>query len=429
MSKAYLGRIVMHKHLIEQLRLLGIDDLLTFPDDGQWKGLLELVSQTYTEMDTAHDEDLLIQAERFRLFTRFVNDIVVQIDMHNRYVYLTPSIERVLGYKPEEFLGKSAEDIMRLVHPEESEKAYETIGNWEAEMPHFYMEFRFRHREGQYVWLEAIFSPLRSPMADTIGTIGVIRDITARKQQERQQIELAVERQKLEIMRSFIEKASHEFRTPLSIIRTRTYLARRTQDTAKLEAQLQKIEEQVDSLNRLLGDMLGMVSLETTLHSQQETININEMVRGVYEQVILVTQQRGQTFTLALSRNELWVNATTQRLQQALMEIVFNAVRYTPIAGNIRISTQGNDTHAIITIQDSGIGIEKENLDKVFSMLYREDRAHTTSGLGLGLSLAKNIIEGFGGQIRVQSQKGLGSTFSVVLPFVFLSDNLPTIDV
>jgi PAS domain S-box-containing protein len=427
--KAYFKRITMHKHLIEQLRLLGIDDLLTFPDEGQWKGLLELVSQTYTEMDTAHDEDLLIQAERFRLFTRFINDIVVQIDMQNRYVYLTPSLERVLGYKPEEFLGKSAEDIMRLVHPQESETAYKTLGNWEAEMPYFHMEFRFRHRDGHYVWLEAIFSPLRSPIAHTIGTIGIIRDITTRKQQERQQIELAVERQKLDIMRLFIEKASHEFRTPLSIIRTGTHLARRTQDSAKLEAQLQKIDDQVDRLNRLLSDMLGIVSLETALESRQETVNINDSVRGVYEQIVLVAQRRGQTFILTLWADELLVKATANRLQQALIEIVFNAVRYTPMAGKIRISTERDGNDAIISVHDTGIGIEKENLDKIFSMLYREDSSHNTSGFGLGLSVAKNIIDSFGGQIRVQSQKGVGSTFSVVLPLVVTADARPTIDV
>ncbi|MCJ8211179.1 HAMP domain-containing histidine kinase [Mucilaginibacter sp. RS28] len=216
----------------------------------------------------------------------------------------------------------------------------------------------------------------------------------------------------------FLSIASHELRSPLTIIKAYAQIGRTfaEKDPYKMADYLDKINIQAGKVNTLIQQLLDFAKIENNkLEYQFEKSEVTGFIEEVVEAAKL--SHPSHTFTLNFDK-QADTRFDKLRLEQALTNLISNAVKYSPKGTNVTVSTLNRNHEAVnISVADQGIGLSKENLTKVFDKFYRvDDRNQKVSGLGMGLYITSRIIQGHGGEIWVDSIENEGSTFSFSLP-------------
>ena len=214
---------------------------------------------------------------------------------------------------------------------------------------------------------------------------------------------------------TFISHIGHDFRTPLTVINTSAYLLSRSNDPARKAELAARIEGQVDYINRVVHEMLTAVSLEEPSEFSFQWTSLRALINSAVESVTNLATEKGLRWTYEVPPPTV-LAADQVQLERAIREILHNAIIFTNAGGHITVSTEVDEKHITIRVNDTGIGIAAGEQEKIFQHLYRVDQARTTQGVGLGLTLAKRIVEAHGGFIRVASTPDVGSTFEIVLP-------------
>lgn len=265
---------------------------------------------------------------------------------------------------------------------------------------------------------QASAAPIRNQAGDIVGAVSVIRDVTDQKRAEQQSRDLMAERERIRVLTEFVHNISHDFKTPLSTIKTGLYLLTRVSEPEKQQHQIAKIEEQTQRLVDLLDGMLNMTRLERDAVLKLQSVDLNQLVSEIYNRKLAAIKNKELATQLILSNEWVEILADPALLEQAVVKIIDNAVRFTPIGGAVTLQIHRLQTMATIDIHDTGIGISKDDLIHIFERLYRADKARSThsGGIGLGLSIAQKILHMHGGDIEVESVLGKGSTFRVLLP-------------
>jgi signal transduction histidine kinase len=248
------------------------------------------------------------------------------------------------------------------------------------------------------------------------GLVGVNHDITLLKQAEQKVIELELERERSNILASFITDSSHEFRTPISVIQTSAYLLEKVDDPNKRRHYATRITRQIDRLTNLLDSLQLMSHLDRKTYIQVKSIDLQGFLKDVMDQCQSQLLDKSQTIHLIDDNPQISIRCNEELLATAVSAILDNAIHNTPDNGDIIVRSYAQDDTTILSIQDTGIGMTDETLPRIFERFYRADQAHSTSGFGLGLSIAKRIIELHGGTVEVDSQLDVGSTFLIILP-------------
>ncbi len=217
----------------------------------------------------------------------------------------------------------------------------------------------------------------------------------------------------------FIASASHELRAPLTLIRASAEVALRDTppDATDQRELLSDILTESDQMRRLVDDLLTLTRLDSGQLTMTTTaVDLGDLLHTVQRQTARLGEQRGITVELETANGI--VQADAERLQQIVLIILDNALRYTPAGGRITISTAPIGRMIQITITDTGIGIAPEHLPHIFERFYRADpaRERQNGNVGLGLSIAKGLVEAMNGRITVESTVGVGTTVSVALP-------------
>jgi PAS domain S-box-containing protein len=349
------------------------------------------------------EEALLNSEQQLRRITDNMLDMIWQTDVAGMIEFASPSCLDVLGYRPEVLVGKS---IYSWVHPEDIEHVREGIRSKGQ------VEYRYRHANGAYVWLETLSNLLFENSAEANGIIFASRDITERKQAQRELEEL--NRLKTE----FLSTAAHELRTPLTSIRGFTeILLMRELDAPRRKQYMTLISEQAAQLGRLIDDLLDISRLEAT---RTMTLNMEPVqIRDLIDQAVkpFVESSPRHQFLVEGSEGCPSIVGDPARLAQVLTNLVGNAVKYSPKGGTIRVRAQPTSDHVELSVQDEGIGISPEQQVHLFEKFYRADASNTAiGGTGLGLNISKQIVELHGGQIWVKSEYGVGTTFFFTLP-------------
>ncbi len=216
--------------------------------------------------------------------------------------------------------------------------------------------------------------------------------------------------------RRFLADVSHELRTPLTVIKGEVGLMRLTNELD--EESLRNIEKEVDRLTRLVGDLLLLAQAESgQLPLDLKPVELDTLLLDVLQQMQVLAS--GKVNLRLEEIDQVMVNGDRDRLKQVILNLVANAINYTPVGGEVRLSLSKDDGRACLKVEDTGPGIPPEYLPHIFDRFYRGDpsRKRTEdSGFGLGLSIAKWIVDRHGGQIEVESQVGKGTRFTVWLP-------------
>ncbi|HEY2964423.1 MAG TPA: heavy metal sensor histidine kinase [Pyrinomonadaceae bacterium] len=220
----------------------------------------------------------------------------------------------------------------------------------------------------------------------------------------------------------FIADASHELRTPLAVLRGETEVALgKTRAVDEYQQSLSLIQDEAERLSRIVEDLfiLARQPINTRAALNKEPVSLNDAVRDCARAAQVLAARKG--VRLKLEENDppaLALNGDEQLIKQMILNLLDNAVKYTPAGGEISLALSRQNGNAEIVVRDNGIGIPPADQSRVFDRFYRVDkaRARTLGGAGLGLSIAQWIVEAHGGQIGVVSTPGRGSTFTVSLP-------------
>lgn len=242
-----------------------------------------------------------------------------------------------------------------------------------------------------------------------IGRLIVLRDITRQRQFQQRELELALEQERVIILTKFIEKVSHEVRTPLAIIRNSAYLINRVDDIQKRADNVAQIKTQVLRLNRLVDMMLKIIHLETakpTFAPIDVDVFLSAIGTGWQSKPVVVYTPSG---------NLPPIHGDQTLLYEAIGELLDNASRFSPPDSTITLSATLKEPYLHVTVADEGIGIDGKTLPFVFEMFWR-NQVSPHSGLGLGLPFVRQIARLHGGDVSVTSQVGVGSQFTIRLP-------------
>lgn len=220
-------------------------------------------------------------------------------------------------------------------------------------------------------------------------------------------------------IRRFTADASHELRTPVSIIRSEAELGlAELKENDRARRRLESIVEECGRLAELTTQLLTLCREEAGLTQLIRTpVSLRTAISDATESIRSLADAKQQRIVTDL-QDELTVLGDAARLHQVFMNLLHNAVKYSPPGGKIRLTLRQNDGQVVFTVADTGIGILPEHLPRIFDRFYQVDtgRSQAEGGAGLGLSIAKSIVEAHGGQIAVTSEVGVGSVFQIALP-------------
>ncbi|QQE78931.1 ATP-binding protein [Alicyclobacillus sp. SO9] len=240
------------------------------------------------------------------------------------------------------------------------------------------------------------------------GYVAVIRDIT--------------EQEKLnESRRDFVANVSHELRTPLTSIKSYLEALREGEDTIDEVTRSQFLavcEQETDRMVRLTRDLLQLSGLETKkVKSSAIRIPVRRWVEDALQRLALQIKEQKMNIQYNVAQH-LQIYGDKDLLDRVMDNVLGNALKYTPAGGSIRISAKAANAHLNIQIEDTGIGIPKDDLEHVFERFYRVDKARSRrkGGTGLGLALAREIIDLHGGRITITSELNRGTTVTIILP-------------
>lgn len=247
-----------------------------------------------------------------------------------------------------------------------------------------------------------------------------VMDVIAARDDDRRrraaEIAAEVERHRADLLVTFIQKASHEFRTPLSLITTPLqYLQRVHKDDERTLKKLQSIETGSRQILQLVEALLLITSLETDDYLYPQHADLRNVVGSVIDQASRQIEAADLTVQTDFPAASVVRKVDVELLSRAFTELLDNAIRHSYAGGTIRVSMQVHDEGVVVLIDDEGSGIAPQHLPHIFEPLYRADSAHTTRGLGLGLPIAQGIIALHDGHLVIESVSGKGTRARVEL--------------
>jgi signal transduction histidine kinase len=190
--------------------------------------------------------------------------------------------------------------------------------------------------------------------------------------------------------------------------------------TAKQTEMFTRVSRRLDFLESLVNDLLDLAAGKASELAEERPVSLNASIGRVMLLWQPRAEEKNQVMTLDLCRDQLVIRGTEEGLDRILVNLVGNAVKYTPPGGSVTVSVQRVDGQAQVAVSDTGIGIPEESLPHLFEEFYRTPNAKKMAevGTGLGLAIVKDLVERYGGRIQVQSALGKGTTFTVTFPLL-----------
>ena len=221
------------------------------------------------------------------------------------------------------------------------------------------------------------------------------------------------------IRRDFISNVSHELRTPLASLKalTETLLGGALEDPPAARRFIVRMDTEVDNLTLLVNELLELSRIESgKISFDFQRILPCKLLTSPCERMSLQADRVGLSLDLQCPGDLPPVFADQDRIAQVVINLLHNAIKFTPPGGKIVVSASQQKEMVVFSVQDTGVGIAQKDLNRIFERFYKADRARAGGGTGLGLAISRHMVEAHGGQIWVESQEGLGSTFFFSLP-------------
>jgi two-component system phosphate regulon sensor histidine kinase PhoR len=342
--------------------------------------------------------DLILQ--KYEAMLEGITEGVIAFDLSGEITLVNPAAGQIFGLSKEEMLGKIpikvvlCQQLMNLVK--------EVIVSQQTAKAEFKVIFPREKNIAAYA------GPIKSHDGESYGVIVILHDIT--------------ELQKLEMYRSeFVANVSHELKTPLTSIRNyvETLLAGAINDKEHNLDFLNKIEKHTLNLSGLIDDILEISRLESRREIRVfVSINLIQVINRALETVSEKAKKRNIVLKKQCEAAELTIQGMEDHIYRAILNLLDNAINYTDASGKVIISCEKDDKEIKVSISDTGMGIPKEHLNRIFERFYRLDKARSRElgGTGLGLAIVNHVMEVHNGKVMVESEVGKGSKFTLIFP-------------
>lgn len=274
--------------------------------------------------------------------------------------------------------------------------------------------------EGERLWHQWVDRVIFDSDGNVIEVQSVGTDITSQKLLEQKSIQLQVAHEREQFLQEFLNTITHDLKTPLSVMRSSLYLAGRTPDADKQARYLNQAEAQIVRQEKMINDILDVIRLNHAPKNDWERLSLNIIVTNVITMLKPKANAKEQDLSLYLDPQSTDIFGNSEQIERIVMNLVENALNYTPVGGNVIVSTTSSDSDDCVKlkVKDTGIGIPKKEHDRVFEQFYRATNAQSiTGGTGLGLSIVKSVVDRHDGHITIESQPDDGTTFVIQLPF------------
>ena len=377
------------------------------PLETEWGTVTTAIIRDITARRRA-EEALRLSETRFRRLLEAAPDGVITIDQAGRIVFANAQAAAIFGYEEEELLAMQLESLLperfrgRHVHLREGYFARPRTRPMAAGTP-----LSGLRKDGTEIPVEIALAPLETD--EGVLTTAIVRDVS--------------ERRKLDLLKQqFLSILSHELRTPINAIMG---FASVLDDevtgpqTAEAHRFLQRILNGADVLLTLIDDLLDMSRLQAgRFHLSPELIAFDAVMVEVCDSLRPLAEQKHIQLTCRLATGVPRVFADPQRVRQILVNLIGNAIKFTPEGGRVAVCDVRDEAGVRVEVEDTGIGIAEADLGKLFIPFTQLDMSNTrrAGGTGLGLSICKSLVAAHGGRIGVRSRLGEGSTFWFTLP-------------
>ncbi|WP_442595412.1 two-component system histidine kinase PnpS [Neobacillus sp. D3-1R] len=341
-----------------------------------------------------------MQQERLSTLIENMGSGLVLIDNRGYISLINKSYKEIFNISTNEYLSRLYYDVIK----------YKVVNELIEEI--FMTEQRVKKQillplEIERRYFDVFGSPIIGTNNEWKGVLLVFHDITELK--------------KLEQMRKvFVANVSHELKTPITSIKgfSETLLDGAMKDEVTLEAFLSIILKESDRLQTLIQELLDLSKIEQ--HGFQlnvEQLDILELLNEVVKMLDRKAEEKNITLTINPGLTNVFIKGDYYRLKQVFINLVSNAIAYTPLGGKVEISVREEDSKVYVKVKDTGIGIDKDEIPRIFERFYRVDnsRSRNSGGTGLGLAIVKHIVEAHKGSISVQSKLNQGSSFTICL--------------
>lgn len=382
--------------------IIELKDITSHISNGEFNKRVKIKSEdeigelgkTFNNMADKLEEtlnDLIDKQNRLEAILKSMDSGVIAIDENNKVLMINPYAEKIFGLS-KNIIGLNLLDNIR----------------------DFELENVFKNNSDGYSEIKILWpaeKELRIRTADIvnanehIGTVAVIQDITDIK--------------KLENMRSqFVANVSHELKTPLTSIKGFAETIKYVKDPEKREKFLNIINEEAERLTRLINDILTLSDIESNTDFVNEEVDVNSSIMDVYNLMKDSAESKGIKLSADVNQPVI-IYGSKDRFKQMLINLVDNAIKYSETGASVSIRQEIKEGVCKIYVEDTGVGIPKEHIPRLFERFYRVDKARSRAkgGTGLGLAIVKHIVISFNGTIEVKSELGKGSSFIITLPF------------
>lgn len=366
----------------------------------------------------AHEREMLVTT------LKSIGDGVIVTDAESRVTFLNPEAERLTGWTQAEAAGMPLLSIFRIVNEETRQEAENPVekalrsGSVVGLANHTLL----LSKDGSEKPIDDSAAPILHSDGRVVGVVLVFRDFTERRQTERvvlasQQALLQESRRKDE----FLAILSHELRNPLAPVRMAVAVLNRIGSQEPEQRKLRDvIDRQTTQLTRLLDDLLDVSRISSgKIALRKDRVDVGNAVASAVESIRPLMDARGHELVVDVLAEPVYVNGDTTRLSQIFANLLSNAAKYSNRGDRITISVRRSGSDAVVRVLDHGIGLTSEQMSRIFEMFAQvnESLERGEGGLGVGLALARTLVELHGGQIEVRSEGlGQGSEFTVRIP-------------
>jgi two-component system phosphate regulon sensor histidine kinase PhoR len=338
--------------------------------------------------------DLKTERATFEAVLQKMTDGVLIVDAQGVVQLVNPAAEKLFNISPGISVGKPLIEVVRHHQPAEMWQRCQATGESQR------VDFEVGHR----LSLQGIATSLSPAISGS--TLLLFQDMSRQRQIE-------------SMRRDFISNVSHELRTPLAALKalTETLQAGALEDPPAARRFLEQMETEVDSLSLMVNELLELSRIE----SGRVPLNLAptrpfDIVNPAYERLRLQAERAGLSLMLECPTDLPSVMADAVRIQQVLVNLLHNAIKFTPSGGQVTVCATQQGQAVRFDVTDTGIGIDADDLPRIFERFYKVDRSRATSGTGLGLAIARHLVEAHGGYIWVESEVGKGTTFYFTIP-------------
>jgi two-component system phosphate regulon sensor histidine kinase PhoR len=381
------------RQYVSTIRRIAVEDqpVMVLPEDE--KGLEDLSNAVRMLALAERVRTLAAETERAELAAVLdrMTDGVLIADPNGHVQFANPAIGELL--ESPDPTGRTVAEVLRHYQLVEAWRRCQQSRELQTES----MELPTRR---QFLQLVAI------PDQDTGGSLLLVQDLTRVRRLET-------------IRRDFVSNLSHELRTPLASLKALTETLREgaLEDPKAAPHFLERIETEVDALTQMAGELLELTRIESgQLQFEFKSIPAGGILLSAAERMRAQAERAGLVLRLDGLQELTQVLADPPRLEQVLVNLVHNAIKFTQPGGEVVLSAQTEKGFVCFSVHDTGTGIPADDLERIFERFYKVGYARSSGGTGLGLSIARHIVEAHGGKIWAESVEGRGSTFHFTIP-------------